>query len=239
MHTPHGGYDPVRWVDKADDQNLEARAMSSIVVTLTACLLLAVPLAVEAQQAGQALQTVGVLTPQRLEQQAAYPTFRETSRLLGYKEGSNLRVLERGFISYTFDPVGLYARTAVVVDRILKGAKPGDLPVEQSTKFESTINLKTAKALGIDIPGRCCHGQIAFLSNLDGTLLGAAQASRCNGPGLALLLALRPLSLSVLELTYQRQGATCRTSKSRSLAGKRLRVCSNSIGLHGYPCVCG
>jgi putative ABC transport system substrate-binding protein len=92
------------------------------------------------------------LTPQRLEQQAAYPTFRETSRLLGYKEGSNLRVLERGFISYTFDPVGLYARTAVVVDRILKGAKPGDLPVEQSTKFESTINLKTAKALGIDIP---------------------------------------------------------------------------------------
>lgn len=316
--------------------------MSPIVTTLTAvgaCLLLAAPLAVEAQQAGQALQTVGVLTPQRLEQQAAYPTFLETLRLLGYQEGSNLRVLVRsadgkldrlpalaaelvaarpdvivalntpgaraaieatkqipivitsvgdpvgsgfvsnlarpggnvtgisnmvaelaskrlalmkeavpqarriaamfnpddpvtvpqlrdaeraapalkvetrffpvmaiedlpgtfkqmlawradaalwilgqqhafqagsielaashrlplmvgtlrnveagGLISYTFDPVELYRRTAVVVDRILKGAKPGDLPVEQPTKFELAINLKTAKALGIAIP---------------------------------------------------------------------------------------
>jgi putative ABC transport system substrate-binding protein len=57
-----------------------------------------------------------------------------------------------GLISYFPDPVEFFSRTAVFVDRILKGAKPGDLPVEQPTKFELTINLKTAKALGIAIP---------------------------------------------------------------------------------------
>ena len=57
-----------------------------------------------------------------------------------------------GLLSYGPDRIDLYRRAAGYVDRILKGEKPADMPVQAPTKYQLVINLKTAKALGLDVP---------------------------------------------------------------------------------------
>jgi putative ABC transport system substrate-binding protein len=86
--------------------------------------------------------TIHITRVLELAAQHRLPTMYETRRF----------VEAGGLVSYGPNTVEMYRRAALYVDRILKGANPGDLPIEQPTKFEFIMNLKTAKALGITIP---------------------------------------------------------------------------------------
>ena len=66
--------------------------------------------------------------------------------------GDSVFARDGGLLSYGINTVDSYRRAATYVDRILRGEKPGDLPVQLPTKFEMVVNLKTAKALGLTVP---------------------------------------------------------------------------------------
>jgi hypothetical protein len=110
--------------------------------TLTGALL-AAPLAAEAQQAGK-MPRIGILSPASTSATPVFEALRRGLRDLGYEDG--------GLVSYGPNVPANFYRTATYVDKILKGSKPGDLPIQQPTTFELFINLKTAKALGLIIP---------------------------------------------------------------------------------------
>jgi putative ABC transport system substrate-binding protein len=130
---------------------------------------------VAAQSLGVQLQSLGVRGPEELDR--AFSAMKEARAGALIVESSSLLFTSRtrladlalknrlptmfaqkeyaeagGLMAYSADFSDLFRRTATFVDKILKGAKPADLPVEQPTKFELVINLKTAKALGLTIP---------------------------------------------------------------------------------------
>jgi len=131
---------------------------------------------VAARSLGIALQSVAV-RPDPKDYEAAFVTMKRAGAravivvqssafFASYQQLSDLAITHRlpsmsgskeypeagGLISYGADYPDLFRRAAVFVDKILKGARPGDLPIEQPSTFELVINLKTAKALGLTIP---------------------------------------------------------------------------------------
>jgi hypothetical protein len=90
---------------------------------------------------------------------------------------------EGGLISYGPDIYDILRRSASYVDRILKGANPADLPVQQPSKYELVINLKTAKALGLDVPLQLLYrdrrgDRISFFAALHESVSGTERPKR-------------------------------------------------------------
>ena len=102
----------------------------------------------EAQRASALIQLDDVLFTSHRRQVVGLATKHRLAAMYGFKEF----VDAGGLMAYGPDYPDLYRRAATYVDKILRGTKPGELPIEQPTKFEFVINLKTAKALGLTIP---------------------------------------------------------------------------------------
>jgi hypothetical protein len=102
------------------------------------------PLAARAQQL-EPMRRIGVLMPFSKDNSEAQ------ARIAAFLK--ELQIADGGLVSYGPDTINPYRQAAGYVDRILKGEKPADMPVQAPTKYELVINLKTAKALGLTVPG--------------------------------------------------------------------------------------
>jgi putative ABC transport system substrate-binding protein len=120
-------------------QPLEARGPSEIDSAFTA-------------MAGEKVGAVIVLVDAMLEEHRTRIADLALRHRLPSAYGLIDQVEAGGFIGYASSDADRFRRAAIFVDKILKGAKPGDLPVEQPMKFELVINMKTAKALGLTVP---------------------------------------------------------------------------------------
>jgi putative ABC transport system substrate-binding protein len=107
--------------------------------------------AFQAVQKGRADALIIVINPVIRQHLGKVLDFSFKNRIPSMNEGRDI-VEAGGLLSYATNNLDLYRRAAVYVDKILKGAKPADLPVERPTKFELVINLKTAKQIGVTIP---------------------------------------------------------------------------------------
>jgi putative ABC transport system substrate-binding protein len=120
-------------------------------------------LGVEARARDDIARTFVVLTKARVQGLIVLPhpvTFTHQTQIVELAAKNRLPAIypsrefieSGGLMAYSTSRTEMYRRSVIYVDKILKGAKPGDLPIEQPTKFELLINLKTAKALGLTIP---------------------------------------------------------------------------------------
>lgn len=120
-----------------------------------------------AQELDAAFPSMERSRPDAVIVQPSLPTKRAAELALSYRIpaicGWREFVHDGGLMAYFAAEADIYRRTAVFVDKILKGAKPAELPVEQPTKFELVLNLKTAKAIGLTIP-------VAFLAHADAVI---------------------------------------------------------------------
>jgi hypothetical protein len=108
------------------------------------------PVVARAQQA--TMPVIGYLSTQsaELDYKDVTVPFLQSLKEAGFVVGQN--VADGGLLSYGVDQVDLSRRAASYVDRILRGAKPAELPVQLPTKYEMVVNLKTAKTLGLTVP---------------------------------------------------------------------------------------